>query len=396
MIFLKPMHGRTHGKRRVLSAPERVGLWRHRVCSICLLVGGALIAVTNADDVTIGDRVLRQARIVDMRDGQLVFHEANGQIGTAFPDEIGMVHVDRGGLFHDLNQAERYLAESQAGRAVVRYRRALRLSDGFWKDWIVARLILATDRADQLDQAALNFVRLLRSKSGGPAACARLYPDSIPDKPDSRVARAIDELDAARREAVEPAERGVIRLLTYHILHNSGHHRANPEAAGVAMMPIPESIGTEASYGIQLAALRRAISGGATPELMAGLDRALRGAPRSLLPQLLLLKGTSLEKAAADRDELIKATWPFLRVVIHFPRRSEAAEALLHTAELLDRLGNRDESAEILRECIAHDAVSDEWRLAAQERLSRLESSEATGAPDGGRRYDGEKGDLDR
>ncbi|MCH6555417.1 MAG: hypothetical protein IH797_02250, partial [Chloroflexi bacterium] len=59
--------------------------------------------------------------------------------------------ADRGGIFDDFNEAERLVADNQPARAIVRYRRTLRLGQDFWSDLIAARLVLACDAANQID-----------------------------------------------------------------------------------------------------------------------------------------------------------------------------------------------------------------------------------------------------
>ncbi len=79
--------------------------------------------------------------------GRLQFRAADGTLYTPWISDVELLVVERGGAFVDFNQAERYLAGGQADKAVVRYRRTLRLAENFWADLVESRLLLARDRA---------------------------------------------------------------------------------------------------------------------------------------------------------------------------------------------------------------------------------------------------------
>ena len=126
---------------------------------------------------------------------------------------------------------------------------------------------------------------------------------------------------------------------------------------------------------VQSAALGVRAEGNLGPAESASLERAIRDCPPELLPDFLLLKGHVLSQSAATRQDLIRATWPFLRIVAHMPDDPRAAEGLLETAVLLGRIGNRDKAAALLAECLAHAGARAETRRRAEEVIKELEDA---------------------
>jgi hypothetical protein len=305
----------------------------------------------------------------------LQFRDAKGMTHAEWLSDIGLLIVDRGGVFSDFNQAERFMAGNEAERAVVRYRRTMTLAEDFWPEVITARLAIAYDRTGQLDEGVRNLVRMLRGKRTGAGTAARLLPRTIPEQRDGAVVRALETLDAAIARPLEAAAAAVLRLLRYEILRKSGDPRAAslaPEAAGLA---IPEPARSDRLYEIQLAAQREmaTAAGLDAAVLLERIDQAIRDCPMGSLPSFLLLKGEVLLATAASREAAIEAAWPFLRVVVHFPTDPRAADALLGAAQALERLGRKDQAASLLRECMTLKQAGDGAKARADEALRRIE-----------------------
>lgn len=329
---------------------------------------------TRADQIVAGGINHAGARILGLEQGRLQFRDATGLVHQAWLSDVSMIVVDRGGIFSDFNQAERFLASNEAERAVVRYRRTMSLAEDFWPDLIAARLAAAYDRTGAIDQCVLQFLRLLKGKRTGPGIAARLLPDSIPAQKDAATARAIESIEGALARPVDDASRALLRLLRYEIFRRTGDKRATPMASEVAALTIPEPARSERAYRIQRHAMLAlsADDGGAAAELLAHLDHAIRDCPDAMLPSFLLLKGDLLARSAATPEERMEAAWPFLRVAIHFPDDPRAAEGLYGAALVVERLGRSDQATELLKECMAHERATDGTRALADAALSRL------------------------
>jgi hypothetical protein len=347
-------------------------------CLAAVVVLGALSPHVVADQVVVGETNFPRARVVGFEAGELRFVSVDGTELTAPISAIHLLIVDGVSGFADFNEAERLLADGQAGAAIVRYERARRLAKRFWPDLIAARLLLACDRAARIDRATMNFIRVARGRHGGPEAAAQLIPEMIPGEPDPETARAVEELDAALRKVENEAEAALFRLLRYAIWERIGDERAERESTAVAQLRLPKGVRSLRAYAILLRALRAVLAeaDSLTVANRSSLDRAIADCPGECLPSFLLLKGRALLRAATTREEVIRASWPFLRVVIHMPDDSRAAEGLLEAAVAMERLGRPDKAARLVEECLGREDLNDSTRLAAAAVLRRIKAPE--------------------
>ena len=352
--------------------PKAAARWL-AVASVCASLLST--AASRADQIVIGETNYPGAKIRTLKDGQVQFVTADGELESVWISDIDLMIVDRGSAFADFNQAEQYLADGEPEKAIVRYRRTLHLSEGFWSDLITLRLLMACDRASRIDQATLHFVQVVRGKWSGPPAAARLIPQTIPSKRTPKTVRAVEHLDAAIAQAPREDERLVLELLRFRILHQTGDHRGGKAAEELAGLTIPKSHCCQRVFAVQLAALEEALSARVEPKALAALDRAIRDCPRSMLPSFLVLKGHTLLRKATTREDVIRASWAFMRVVIHMPDDPRAAEALFGAATSVERIGRRGRAVELLTECLAHQGIGEETRQAADAALKQLASA---------------------
>ena len=143
-------------------------------------------------------------------------------------------------------------------------------------------------------------------------------------------------------------------------------------------MAMPEPQRCERAYAIQLAALERRGENDFGPAELESLDLAIEDCPDTLLPSFLLFKGRMLLRKATSRDDIIRATWPFMRVAAHMADDPRAADGLYETALALKRLRSEEKAIDLLIECLAHKRLSDGTRQKAKEALARLQSASAT------------------
>ncbi len=345
-----------------------------------LIVSALLLALAQtpnlrADQVVAGKTNHPHATITGFQQGRLQFTGADGASHDLWISDVDMIIVDRGGIFNDFNQAERFLAGGEPQRAIIRYRRTLKLSDKFWSDLITARLLVACDRAARIDQATLSFILVVRGRRSGPPAAARLIPQNIPDKRTPKAIRAVEHLDAAIAKGPTQDQRIPLAMLRYKILSHTGDGRASDAGEAVAAMHIPSGQHCVRMYAIQYAALGKRARDDFGPADRASLERAIRNCPKTLLAGFLLLKGETLSRAAVTRDDMIRATWPFMRVVAHMPDDPRAADGLYQTAAVLERMERREKAIDLLTECLAHQHVRAETRRRAEALRKRLRSA---------------------
>jgi tetratricopeptide (TPR) repeat protein len=324
------------------------------------------------DQIVIDKMNYPGAKIRSLKEGRIEFLTADGNLESVWISDVDMMIVDRGGAFTDFNQAERYLANGEPQNALVRYHRALRISEAFWADVVATRLLMAADRAGRIDEAALNFVRVVRGPACGPATAARLIPRAIPEERTATTVRALEHLEGAVAQTSAPAQRYMLELFRFEILRKTGDDQRRESAERLARAVIPESCRCPRVFGVQFGVLEVALSNAGEPEILAGLDRTIRDCPAARLPDFLLLKGRTLLRTASTRDEIIRASWPFLRVIIHMPDDPRAAEGLYGAALALDRIGRREKAIELLEECLGREDASGEVRQEAGAALRRL------------------------
>jgi len=323
-----------------------------------------------ADQVIAGGRSYPGARILGLQAGQLQIKTAEG-VSTDIPlGEIELIVVDRIGQLDDLTEAERLVAAGEVQKAVTRYERALRVASGFWADVVCSRLILAHDRLRQLDEAVHYFALLAQSRTGGASAAADLIPQMAPAQRNARFARAIRELDAALSLPLPADQAALLALVRYDLFRRADDRRAFEAAAEAISVEIPSSIRTRQVYAIVNRALESSLQAAPTEHAMDALDRAIEKCPDANLPDMLLLKGRVLMKSAVTRDEIIRASWPFMRVAVHMPADKRAAEGLLGAAQALDRLGQKSKAREMLAECVGHAQVDPTVRAEAERLLN--------------------------
>lgn len=348
---------------------------------ISLLVCGGFAVLASpvlADQVVAKGTSYAGAKVLGFEEGQLQFRAADGRLRTQWVNDIDLLVVDRGGVFDDFNLAERFLQAGEFEKAAVRYERALRLSDEFWPDLAAARLVMAYDRIGQLDKATMNFIRVVRGRFAGPPTAARLVPQTIPPKRDAKFSRAVEQLEDALDFDPGETHRALFKILRYEILRRVEDERAAKMAPIVSALVIPEAVRSERVFAVVLAALRETLQSGVTTERLAYLDRAVRDCPDASLSGFMLLKGETLLRTAVAREDIIRASWPFLRVVVHMPDDPRAADGLLGAASAVERLGRTDQAIALVEECLAHKRLSDESRGKAQSMLARLRSTNAT------------------
>jgi len=341
-----------------------------------LLAGLSLSGSARADQIITADRSFVGANVVGFDAGYVAFRAADGALHREWVADVKVMVVDRGTVFTDFNQAERFRNEGQVERSLIRYQRALRTSEGFWTALVASRQLLACDEAGRLDAAVRSLLVLLKTEDGGVETAARLLPRNLPDRRTRRLMRAVEHLDAVLLRDPPPGARALLELLRYDLLRRAGDARAREAARRAAQPPLPPEARVEAVYRIRLTALAELFEQGGEEALVAAaLDEAIRHAPESLLPAFLMLKGRMQARHADERVDLLRASWPFLRVAVHFPQDPRVPEALYEAARLLVRADDPADAMRLLDECLANKNVTAEVRQRAETLRQRLGSA---------------------
>lgn len=343
---------------------------RHIMICISLCLGASVVSL--ADQVDVGDRSFARCKVVGFSEGRLEIRTSTGEAVRLALNEVTRVFVDTLGGMADFNAAEQFAAEGHPDEAVTRYERALRTTEGYWEELLRARLMLAADRGGRVDKAVVNFIRLVEGAWSGPRAAALLMPQRLPEELTREARFAIEQLDLAVNRNDAEDRRALIMLLRYDMLRRVTDPRAGVMATTVARMRLPEPIRNERTGSIQRAALESLLPVEAGAGWFAWMDQAIVDSVDAVAPDLLLLKGRALLESAKTREDVLRAGWAFMRVVIHFAGDVRAAEALLGAAEVHERIGRPDKAVRLLEECLALANADPETVEKARSSLERL------------------------
>lgn len=341
-----------------------LGAIRTGAALTALLAAQAMTSPVRGDQVIINGVNHTNAKVTHLDQGKLLVRTEDGRNVSAWIDDVQLIVIDRSGVFEDFNQAEQFLNKGEILKAIARYERTLRLTQEYWADLIACRLLMAHDRAGQIDRTAQFFTRVVNGDYTGLAAAARLYPRNFPEKRDGRVARALDLLDDETRKTPED-RRALIEILRYDILQRTDPTAGRPLARSIMELTVPVAARTTLVYEVQSRAMNEAARELAAPVVLAAVDRAIEDCPEESLPGFLILKGQLLRKTAASREEKIRAAWAFLRVPIHLPDHALAPQALLEAGMTLTEFDQAGARA-LFAECARHPKVTPELRKQAE------------------------------
>ena len=361
----------THSSRSIDSTPLRFVSAVPPTVVLCILFA-TVATVSRGDQIIVGSVSHSPVKIMRFTGGRLEYQTESGETKTVWLNDVKRLTVDRSGAFMDFNDAERDLAAGDADKAIVRYRRTLRLSESFWPELIAARLVQACALADRIDQAALHFVQVARGEHAGPPLAVRLIPRRLPTQRSAKSIRAVEHIEGALKQAAAPEERIALTLFRFALLHSTGDRRSMETARTVATLEISERLRCHRAFTVQLTALEQSMIDVVSKESLAALDQAIRDCPKTMLPSFLLLRGESLMRVATTREDYIRAAWPFMRVVAHMPDHPLVPRALLRVAQAVEHIGRSDKAVELLEEGLAHTGLDPATRVLLRQSLDRL------------------------
>lgn len=331
-----------------------------------------------ADQVDVAGKTYPRGRLLGIEGGTLKFRLESSEILSIDFDELQRVHVDPGEEFADFNAAEEFVAGGEPEKSIVRYERQLRTAEGFWADLIKVRLVRACDLAGQIDKAVHYFCRVLDDDLTGAAVAARIMPDRVPGEMTMAARHAVEQLERATGRRSQDARKVLTLVLKYDVLRRAGDARADVIAPIVADLVIPGEVFTPRVGRIFLSAIETLAARGDAASALAGIDRAMSTVSDAAAPDLLLMKGRVLAGDGASRENLIRAGWAFMRVVIHYAKDARAAEALVEAAEIHRRLGRTEQAQSLSQECLRRGELPE----ALQMKAKSLAAPAGSAAPD--------------
>lgn len=339
---------------------------------VLMLVAHAAVSA-RGDDIVAGGTSFARVRIVGLTDGALDFRIPEGQMRSIPLVDVDLLQVDRGASFADFNQAERMQAEGSAEQSLARYRRAMRITEGFWSEVVPVRFSRAADVAGDIETATDMLLRVMQGRETGPATAIHMLPRNIPDRRNGRVAAALDGLSACLARNPDSASRTVCTVLRDRILRRIGAEASVADARRITELVIPTSVGTVEVYAAVVEAFSFLLGAEAfESEDFAALDRAIFDCPDDMLPDFLLLKGAASQVRAQSREDWIRVSWPYLQVAIQFPEDARAGKGYYGAATALERAGLKDDARSLLHKCLEVEPRGSALSRAARSFLDRM------------------------
>ncbi|MCP4590471.1 MAG: hypothetical protein GY842_06995 [bacterium] len=343
-----------------------------RLVAVCVALVAGGVGSSRADElVTMTGERLEKIKITGYAEGTISFRQPAGEFAELSILDLRTVLVNSLDV-KDINEAELYMVQGEPTQAVLRYERALRATDGFWKELVHVRLLRAYDQAVYPDKAVIQWLRVMQHDA---RVAAQLIPQSIPRTRTPAVGKALSALERCLgKESAEP-RRQLTKLLRFAIYSRIGADFADEVVREVAVPPLVGAIATESAYAIKLAGLRRLLEMGEVDAVLTAADAAIQACPQASLPGLLLLKGEAQYATAVEEADYVRAGWSFMRVPIHFPDDGSAGRCLWWAARVHERIGRTAKAADLLGECLAVKTLDAETRAEATAALRRLTES---------------------
>lgn len=339
---------------------------------LVLVVLTGPVGETRADRIDSGGTALDRIRIVDLDGSRIAFRTPAGELRYVGISAVEAIRVDSVGTLADLNEAEALAAAGKYVQAITYYERALRAAGDFWPPLVRARLIRAADRADRIDVVAAHFTALLETEGAGAAVAAELLPEHAPSGARGGVEPALRRIHDWMGRVESQSARVVLEMLRYAIVSRAGGGDADRFAAELVEQPIPLPVATRSVYRVRAGAIVRTAGSGRMESALRRINSDLMGAPQAVLPELLMAKSRVLLPIAKNDDAAIRAAWPAMRIVIHYPNDPLGPEALMLTAGVTERLGQNATAIQLLNECIEHPRARTDDRDKARAAISRL------------------------
>ncbi len=371
-------HRQAAGARRPRELKPAARCASKRRASAATAIGALIVTATalaRDDQVVIDGRSYLGAQITELKNGRLHFVQATGQQKTPWLADVESLFIDRSGPFVDFNEAEKYLEQGEFDRAIERYRRAALRADEFWPELIEARILTALHRAGRLRDGVRAYLRVVSGLTTGPAVAARMMPEVATKGWNREVSQALVELDEAIMKTSAADRKAMLLLLRYDMRRRLGEAPKPGAASAVGRLAIPVHARTQRVYEIKLDAMTHALKQEPQPRMTEAIDEAIRTCPKKILPKFLLFKGKALLGVASNRDDLIRASWPLFRVVVHMAGTVEAAEGLYQAAVVMEKLNRPNKAIAMLEECLEHPRADESTKENARAALERLRAS---------------------
>jgi TolA-binding protein len=371
---------------------------RLRRAAIAAVLAGASVA--SADTLWVGGSETTNAleigriKVIGVADAPsgrsedraLVFQSAGGNESRRPLASVVRMEIDDE---PSLNAAEAAYAEGKWDAATDDYLKTVRGTTKDWlKRWAGQRLIESAERSGRFDAAAAGYVALV---TVNPADATR--KPALPDEKSAYLAQAQKDVQAALGNTkLSPPQRQALLSFQLDLQRARKDTRGAAETVeqmlklGVADIGDPANAAALARLKLDVAAV--ALDGKQYQKAIDEVQnsRALFTEPQLQADALFTLAEAKYRLAQQqekpDPQALQEAGLAYMRVVAHFkdaPGRPHVGASLLKTAEIHEKLNDRDAALSLYQQ-VAAQFNDDPAGPKAKEQIERLKGATAAGA----------------
>jgi len=372
---------------------------RISVTVLCVLTW--VVQTAFGDDVRIRRLTYADVIVLDVKDWTISFRNISGRVKEEPVANVTGVKIRGRDVLNRaeglVQEAEKLAKRGKTAEAQQKYAEAIKAYDeagrarsnqqSFVRDIIAFRRLSAVDKCGWIDQAVSQWL-VIADRAKGSRAAVLLRPRRPAAKGDPRNAKAIGLLEARRDSITNKTYRSAVVQLLRELYDREGRADDVLKLAGDGDKP-GEPAGAKASGASRLTF---GSAGGELLEIKALLTKKdystaaakasslLRTCGKDDLAAALMFLGKAQLGRASSGDQrekrrlMLRAGLNFMRVVTHFRRSPDAAEALYLTATILQDLPGKPNTKAAARayEAVARRHKGTPFAAKAAEALEKM------------------------
>ncbi len=325
-----------------------------------------LVAVADADTIYTGITPLTDVQILGTQNGSLRFiNRAGAEVSRSF-DGIKRLEVSNEPAF---NSAEEAFEAGNFDKATEGYIKTIRSTNKPWlKEWSGLRLQEAAEKSGDFPAAVTAWVELIQSN---PAAAAGRQP-KLPEGTSTFLNTAAADIERVLQGRLDDKQKAELLKLLLDIYQRKGDNAkalstAERLAAVAGDSGDPANQRLLADLKISLAKIALDKKDYAKVKQEIASASASIAQPQQQATALYLLAEADRNLAGDDQQKLQDAAVAYMRVVAHFPKSDVAGDALMHAAEIVEKLGDSKKALALYQQIATEYPATN-----AKEQVERL------------------------
>ena len=308
--------------------------------AVMVLLGAG--AWARADALKVGNRMIRDVKMVGVREGKLYYKTAQGQDRSVVLQEVQALEMDK---YPDLAKGNEAFSKGDFAAAA---KSLTAVVDGAKEDYVKVlagmQLVAALDREGRFLEAARRYAALLALDNGPLVQAAK--PQNLPAEEAART-KAAESLGNDLKTTKDPVAREFLAKAVEQLKSGEGAPAPTPAADG-APAPRAGLLNTAAENAKDQVDLL--IEQGKAEQALAMVEQSLKGTGGSV-SKLLYQRGRAQAAMGKDDDALVS----FMRVVIHYSPKTCANydKALVEAGKVFVKKGQPKFARQVWEEALA-------------------------------------------